>query len=146
VKAIFSSSLLLFLLQGCSAVWSKIERKKMAVKRYIYGQAMKSVLQPGPLTKALMPKIMASQKDEAKIQQQLIKMRPAQDNGNQSFAWPKDKVSIVEQKVPGSERNGNYNVPVRIVRPLNAEKKYLPIIVHFHGGGFMIVSFYLGCY
>ncbi len=51
---------------------------------------------------------------------------------------PEPVASVTDRKVPGPA--GAPDVTVRVYKPLNAPAGELPVIVYFHGGGFVIAS------
>ena len=53
---------------------------------------------------------------------------------------PMDPLDVLEEKKSIPSRDGTKEISLTITRPIGSEKKVLPVILYFHGGGWVIGS------
>lgn len=87
-------------------------------------------LHPKPIAK-LKPSVARMQPTAAAAVKNLLKMQ------GRSTA-PEKVGAVMDMTIPGPPKQPD--VKVRVYRPLNAPSGPLPVIVYFHGGGFVIAS------
>ncbi|KAG2221491.1 hypothetical protein INT45_008816 [Circinella minor] len=53
---------------------------------------------------------------------------------------PMDPLDVLEEKMSIPSRDGTKEISLTITRPIGSEKKMLPVILYFHGGGWVVGS------
>jgi acetyl esterase/lipase len=102
------------------------------MKKWLAAASVPMMFRPGPISRWLLGTTMKMVKLDLNY---FVKSRTNSADPNEMYDWPKDEVEITSQRIP----SGDSEIEVRICKLKKSEGKPLPIVVYFHGGGFVIV-------